>query len=44
MEYSDDYKQGYIAGVSAVFKVILDEMDDELKKMVFKNLKIKEDE
>jgi len=44
METSEDYKKGYIQGVIAVFSVLLEEMDDELKEIVFKNLKLKKDE
>lgn len=41
MEISADYKKGYIQGITAVFSVILGEMDEELKEIVFKNLKLK---
>jgi len=44
MDLSEDYKKGYIQGVTAVFSVILEEMDEELKEIVFKNLKLKKDE
>lgn len=38
---SEDYKKGYIQGVTAVFASILEEMDDELKDIVLNNLKLK---
>lgn len=44
MEISEEYKKGYIQGITAIFSVLLEEMDDELKEIVFKNLKLKKDE
>lgn len=41
---SEDYKKGYIQGITEVFSAILEEMDEELKEIVLKNLKLKKDE
>ena len=38
---SEDFQKGYIQGITAVFSVILNEMDDRLKEIIFENLKLK---
>lgn len=42
MEISADFKNGFIEGLKAVFKVLLENMDDEVKEQLFKELKLKE--
>lgn len=41
-DLNEVYKLGYIEGVTSVFKVILEEMDDELKEIVFNKLNLKQ--
>jgi len=43
---SEDYKKGYIQGITEVLELVLSEMDDELKEIVLNklNLKQKQDE
>ena len=38
---SEDYKEGYIQGVTAILSLIFSEMDDELKDIILKNLNLK---
>jgi hypothetical protein len=42
MEISADFKKGFIEGIKAVFIVLLENMDDEVKESLFKELKLKE--
>ena len=42
MEISADFKNGFIEGLKVVFKVLLENMDDEVKEQLFKELKLKE--
>lgn len=39
---SDDFKKGYIRALVDVFHVLMDNMDDEVKEQLFKELKLKE--
>lgn len=39
---SEDYKKGYIQGITEVFELILSEMDDELKGIVLNKLNLKQ--
>lgn len=40
MEISADFKKGFIEGLKVVFKVLLENMDDEVQEELFKELKI----
>ena len=42
MEVSQEFKLGYIRALTDVFHVLMDNMDDEVKEKLLKDLKLKE--